>query len=62
MPCVVKKMLRMCRSGIKFERTAAAHFQIPQSTNRNKLNGYFSRQLGGPTVHLFEEENVMLSM
>jgi hypothetical protein len=37
---------------------AVAHYQIPQSTIKNKLKGDFNRKPGCPIVYLLEEENI----
>jgi hypothetical protein len=54
----LKRCFEGIRAGVKSQRAAAAHYQIPRSTIKNKLKGDFNRKPGCPTVYSFEEGNV----
>jgi hypothetical protein len=52
----LKRCLEDIRTGVKLYRAAVAHYQIPQSKIKNKLNGDFNRKPACPTVYSFKKK------
>jgi hypothetical protein len=46
----LERCLEDIRTGVMSQRVAAAHYQIPRSTVKNKFKGDFNRKPGRPTM------------